>query len=56
MRTRYPITPTQGPPIRSISPAARTPNSPLSCANIYHGLSSHLGLDVSSSITHTSEI
>uniref|UniRef100_A0A5K3FGB4 Ovule protein n=1 Tax=Mesocestoides corti TaxID=53468 RepID=A0A5K3FGB4_MESCO len=39
--------PTQGSPFRSISPVVRILNSPLIHMDIYLGLSSHLGFDVS---------
>uniref|UniRef100_A0A5K3FW54 Ovule protein n=1 Tax=Mesocestoides corti TaxID=53468 RepID=A0A5K3FW54_MESCO len=45
--------PTQGPHFHSMSPAARILNSPLIGTNIYPKLSSHLGLDFGSSLTHT---
>uniref|UniRef100_A0A5K3FE24 Uncharacterized protein n=1 Tax=Mesocestoides corti TaxID=53468 RepID=A0A5K3FE24_MESCO len=54
MRSLQP--PTQSPPFRSMSPAARILNSSLISANDYPGLSSHLGLDVSTSMTHTAEV
>uniref|UniRef100_A0A5K3FVH0 Uncharacterized protein n=1 Tax=Mesocestoides corti TaxID=53468 RepID=A0A5K3FVH0_MESCO len=44
--------PTQCPPFRSISPAARILNSPFTSANDYPRLSSHLGFDPSKSMTH----
>uniref|UniRef100_A0A5K3ELT4 Ovule protein n=1 Tax=Mesocestoides corti TaxID=53468 RepID=A0A5K3ELT4_MESCO len=48
--------PTQGSPCRRTSPAARILNFPFINPNIYLGLSSHLGLDVSAFITHASEV
>uniref|UniRef100_A0A5K3FRS5 Uncharacterized protein n=1 Tax=Mesocestoides corti TaxID=53468 RepID=A0A5K3FRS5_MESCO len=48
--------PTQGSPFRSMSPATRIPNSPLIHTDIYLGLPSYLGLDVSASMTYTSEV
>uniref|UniRef100_A0A5K3FMA1 Uncharacterized protein n=1 Tax=Mesocestoides corti TaxID=53468 RepID=A0A5K3FMA1_MESCO len=47
--------PTQGPPFRCKLPAPRTLNSPLNSTNDYPRLTQHLGLDVSISMTHTSE-
>uniref|UniRef100_A0A5K3FTE5 Uncharacterized protein n=1 Tax=Mesocestoides corti TaxID=53468 RepID=A0A5K3FTE5_MESCO len=38
-----------------MSPAARILNSLLIHTNVYPGLSSHMGLDVSACMTHTSE-
>uniref|UniRef100_A0A5K3FR99 Ovule protein n=1 Tax=Mesocestoides corti TaxID=53468 RepID=A0A5K3FR99_MESCO len=50
-----PVTPppTQGSPFRSMSPAARILTFPLIRKNIYLGVSSHLGFDVSACMTHT---
>uniref|UniRef100_A0A5K3F965 Uncharacterized protein n=1 Tax=Mesocestoides corti TaxID=53468 RepID=A0A5K3F965_MESCO len=39
-----------------MSPAARILNSPLIHKSIYFGPSSHLGLDVSACMNHTSEV
>uniref|UniRef100_A0A5K3FYN2 Secreted protein n=1 Tax=Mesocestoides corti TaxID=53468 RepID=A0A5K3FYN2_MESCO len=48
--------PTQGSPFRSLSTAARILNSPLIHTDSYRGLSSHLGLDVSTCMTRTAEV
>uniref|UniRef100_A0A5K3FHM0 Ovule protein n=1 Tax=Mesocestoides corti TaxID=53468 RepID=A0A5K3FHM0_MESCO len=48
--------PTKDSPFRSMSPALRTLNSLLIHTDIYLGLSSHLGLDISSCMAHTSEV
>uniref|UniRef100_A0A5K3FC44 Movement protein n=1 Tax=Mesocestoides corti TaxID=53468 RepID=A0A5K3FC44_MESCO len=44
--------PTQRPSFRSLSPAARIINSPPISSNDYPRLSSHLGLNVGTSMTH----
>uniref|UniRef100_A0A5K3FCK5 Ovule protein n=1 Tax=Mesocestoides corti TaxID=53468 RepID=A0A5K3FCK5_MESCO len=48
--------PTRGSPFRGMSPVARILNSLLIHTDIYHGLSSHQGLNVSACMTHMSEV
>uniref|UniRef100_A0A5K3FVS6 Ovule protein n=1 Tax=Mesocestoides corti TaxID=53468 RepID=A0A5K3FVS6_MESCO len=48
--------PIQGFPSRSMATAAQILNSPLIHTYMCLGLTSHLGLDVSAVLTHTSEV